>query len=46
MLNRKNIKEIDKKKVNDLLDMTRKIMRDVYILLFITIINLITIIIK
>ena len=43
MLNRKNIKEIDKKKVNDLLDMTSKIMRVVYILLFIAVIYLITI---
>lgn len=46
MLNRKNIKEIDKKKVNDLLDMTSKIMRVVYILLFIAVIYLITIVSK
>ena len=46
MLNKKNINEIDKKKVNSLLDMASKIMKIVYVLLFIIVLYVLTIITK
>ena len=46
MLSRRNNKDIDKKKVNEILDITNKILKVIYILLFIVCLYIITIVSK